>query len=242
MLNSWIHLGNSLLDTFLQDRCALCQRSSLSGLCDACQHQIGRCQLPFSSCSGNLTSLDSPSMSILAWGAYQGSLKQALAALKYNNQPKLANHLGLQLAKTWLSHKSRTPQHPLAQGNLMVVPIPLHPEREQQRGYNQAALLAKRFCQITGLPLAERGLGRVRATTAQHGLSGTDRDRNLAQAFAVSQRLHSVAEGRSILLLDDIYTSGATVRSAAATLRASGFQISGVVAVAQAIKMINRAT
>jgi ComF family protein len=239
MLNSWVHFGTSLLDTFLQDRCALCQRSSMSGLCEACQRQISCCQLPHSHTLGTLSKPGCQSMSVLAWGAYQGSLKQALAALKYNNRPKLATHLGLWLANAWLKLPSNVPKRRLPQHNLIVVPIPLHAEREHQRGYNQATLLAKRFCQVTGLSLAERGLERVQATTAQHGLSETDRDRNLAGAFAVSQRLPSLAQGRAILLLDDIYTSGATMHSAAKALQARGLQVRGGVAVARAIKMLN---
>lgn len=115
----------------------------------------------------------------------------------------------------------------------MVVPIPLHRDRQAQRGYNQAELIARSFCQVTGLRLRPQGLSRVRNTTAQFGLSIAQRQQNLDGAFRLGPDLRSQRSQVPILLLDDIYTTGATVRSAAKTLEASGFPVASLVAVAQ---------
>jgi len=163
---------------------------------------------------------------VFAWGVYEGPLKRAIAALKYNHQPQIARPLGQWLAQAWLAHNPWP-------GNLWVVPIPLHPGRERQRGYNQATLLAQSFCDYSGLALKRRGLVRVRATQPQFGLSAPDRDRNLASAFQLGKDLGE-SPAKPVLLLDDIYTTGATVRSAVATLQQAGIQVWGCVTVARA--------
>lgn len=169
---------------------------------------------------------------MLAWGRYEGKLKRALAGLKYDQQPQIAQPLGEWLAQTWLSlPSSRRSQE---RSRPVVVPIPLHPEKLQQRGYNQAALLAQAFCDRTGLPLQAQGLMRVRSTEAQFGLSEAARNQNLVGAFAIAPQWQR-QKPASVLLLDDIYTTGATARSAAQTLRSQGIRVVGMVAIAQAL-------
>ena len=123
----------------------------------------------------------------------------------------------------------------------IVVPIPLHPRKLKQRGYNQAELLAEGFCQVTGLPLHRQGLVRVRATDAQFSLSSQDRAKNLADAFQLGASLKRLSQARSqarsqttVLLLDDIYTTGATVQSALATLHRHQMPCLGVAVLARA--------
>lgn len=164
---------------------------------------------------------------MLAWGSYGGSLKQAIAALKYENQPQIARPLGQWLASCWLDHR------PIP-GAPIVVPIPLHPEREQQRGYNQATLIAQSFCAVTGFPLRSQGLQRQRPTQAQHQLTPRQREQNLHRAFSLGPDFATQRPSRPVLLLDDIYTTGATARAARASLKAAGNQVCGLIAVARA--------
>jgi len=162
---------------------------------------------------------------VFSWGSYGGALKRAIAALKYDNQPQLARPLGQWLAQAWRSSlRSHLP--------LMVVPIPLHQERQKQRGYNQAALLAHSFCQLTRLPLRCYGLERVEKTQAQFGLSIAEREQNLAQAFNLGKDFLRQHPAHPVLLLDDIYTTGATARSAATVLQHSGIPVYGIVTLA----------
>ncbi len=103
-------------------------------------------------------------------------------------------------------------------GPATLVPVPLHPTRQRERGFNQAALLADAFARLTGLPRADV-LRRDRATVRQHGLDRAARLRNLAAAFDVADG--SVAP-RSAIVVDDILTTSATMESCAAVLRAAG--------------------
>lgn len=216
-------LFGSLLNVILETPCPLCQRSSARVFCSDCDRQLLDCRWaePDRDWSGSLP--------VFAWGAYQHALKRAIAVLKYDNQPQLAPPLGFWLAEAWLnSPVSRTTT------KLVVVPIPLHPTKQAQRGYNQAELLAQAFCQVAKLPMQRHGLSRQRATAAQFGLAAPAREQNLADAFAVGQAFRRRPPTQSILLLDDIYTTGATARSAARTLRRSGIRVEGIVTLAQA--------
>ena len=163
---------------------------------------------------------------MFAWGCYRGGLRRAIAAFKYENQPQLARPLAGWLADAW-----RLRAQPPAG---TIVPIPLHASKYQERGFNQADLLAQHFCDRTQLPLQLHGLERHRATEAQFKLnSDRDREQNLTAAFRLGPGLKQRPVTR-VLLLDDIYTTGATVRSAAQTLRRHGISVAGVVVLARA--------
>jgi ComF family protein len=162
---------------------------------------------------------------VVGWGEYSGTLKRAIASLKYENHPELARPLGQWLAESWL-------KAPLSRQSVTVVPIPLHPTKAAQRGFNQAELIARSFCEATGLPLKRDGLARIQATEAQFSLSPQAREQNLAAAFALGQDFVRQRPIGTVLLVDDIYTTGATVRSAAKVLRQQQISVCGVAAVA----------
>ena len=100
-----------------------------------------------------------------------------------------------------------------------VVPVPLHRGRRYQRGYNQAELLAKRLAKKLGVPMWSDALLRTQKTTAQKYLGAGERKRNLESAFAVGKR---PLEGKTILLADDIYTTGGTADACAKALLQAG--------------------
>lgn len=226
-LNRFAQALQPWLNLFLEAHCPLCQRSTAAVFCQDCQRQLQGCRFPQSAQTWQ------GELPVLAWGRYEGKLKRALAGLKYDQQPQIAQPLGEWLAQTWLSASESSEQFK-ARSQPVVVPIPLHPDKLQQRGYNQAALLAQAFCDRTGLPLQAQGLTRVRSTEAQFGLSEAARNQNLADAFAIAPHWHR-QKPASVLLLDDIYTTGATARSAAQTLRSHGIRVLGMVAIAQAL-------
>jgi ComF family protein len=101
----------------------------------------------------------------------------------------------------------------------LFVPIPLYPERERKRGYNQSALLARHLCQRLQLPDDPKAVQRIRYTQPQVGLSADERLANVAYAFAADRRK---VEGKSILLVDDVCTTGATLSAAAHALLTAG--------------------
>ncbi|NET36296.1 MAG: ComF family protein [Cyanothece sp. SIO1E1] len=236
MIWRWTQKLNPILDFFLDANCPLCQRPTQQVLCLDCQQQIKYCQCshPSQAWQGSLP--------IFAWGFYKGTLKRAITALKYEHQPQLARPLGHLLAQAWLDHAAAlTPLHSL---NLpaIVVPIPLHINRQRQRGYNQALLLAESFCNVTQLPLRRQGLLRIQATEAQFRLSARAREQNLTGAFQVDPGFQRQCppHQQPVLLLDDIYTSGATARSAAQTLRQQGISVCGMVTMALSPKSQTR--
>jgi len=212
----------TVTNLFLQQPCPMCDRPAPQSLCPACWQQIQRCIQPRSVMA---TSMALP---VLAWGQYQGSLKQAIAALKYDGHPALAIPLGRALGQCWQ-------QSPLTPRSPLVVPIPMFTEKQRQRGFNQAELIARAFCQQTGLSLVRQGLVRQRATAPQFGLGLQARQQNLAGAFALGRAFQQQRPQQPVLLLDDIYTTGTTVHMAAAELRRCGVSVCGVATVARAM-------
>jgi ComF family protein len=104
----------------------------------------------------------------------------------------------------------------------LVVPVPLHPKRQRQRGFNQSALLSRYLCRSLNLVLSENALRRIRHTTPQIELGPEERASNVRGAFAAVPR--QVA-GRHILLVDDVFTTGATLSAAAEALLAAGARV-----------------
>jgi ComF family protein len=99
-----------------------------------------------------------------------------------------------------------------------VLPVPLHPSRQAERGFNQARELARPAAAAAGAPLWPHGCRRVRDTVPQAGLSGTSRRRNPSGAFVASARV----EGLDVAVVDDVLTTGATAVAVTAALRAAG--------------------
>lgn len=212
-------LKKGLLNLFLKSNCPLCDRPTSVEFCEFCQRQLQRCQLK------NPSQLWQGELPIFIWGNYGGSLKQAIAALKYENKPELARPLGQWLGESWLKSSA------ICQKKLTVVPIPLHSAKLQERRFNQAELIAKSFCEYTGYKQQPLGLERIRETEAQFKLTPQQREENLADAFIVGKSLAQKSVS-PVLLVDDIYTTGATVRAAAKVLRRRGIKVYGLVAVA----------
>ncbi len=229
---AWMQPFTELLTLFLRSACPLCQRSTASAFCPACQRQLKHCQL------ASHQELLPNGLDLYAWGKYGGALRRAIAALKYENKPQIARPLGQWLGQGWLAqadqHPHRSPDNrdQLLNRSPIVVPIPLHPAKQRKRGYNQAELLAEGFCQVTGLKLSPQGLRRVRETEAQFALSADDRAHNLAGAFSANSALQQ-RSSTSVLILDDIYTTGATIKAAVQAFQAQGIAVQGLVVLAR---------
>lgn len=206
---------NQVLNLILQRSCPLCDRSTSKSLCLDCQRRLDRDRFTDPAQFWH--------QRLFAWGRYTDTLKRTISVLKYDRHPELGALLGEELARSWL--KAR-----LHQGKLTVIPIPLHIEKQQQRGYNQAELISRAFCQITGDAHQPNGLQRIRATEALFGLSPQKREQTLAQAFEMGQGLK---HNRPVLIIDDIYTTGATARSAIQVLHRHQIRVLGIAVVAK---------
>jgi ComF family protein len=158
-----------------------------------------------------------------ACGVYAGALRAAVLTLK--REP----HVPARITKLLTEAQGRAP----LSGATRVVPVPLHAERERERGFNQAALLARSLAAAANLPLDEWSL--VREThTARHraGMDARARRETVADAFRVVRP--RVVKGERVLVVDDVYTTGATVSACAAALRAAGAAEVYVLTVARA--------
>ncbi len=219
MPNNWHQLKDRLLNLFLKSNCPLCDRTAEDVFCRYCQRQLQAARLtqPAKYWQGDLP--------LFAWGTYEGTIKQSMAKLKYDGIRSIGVRYGEWLGTTW----QQTPP-PNTPPKLIIVPIPLHSEKLQTRGFNQAELIARSFCQTTGHKL-DLSLQRTRSTVAQFGLSKSARAENVAGAFTLAPHT-SLKPDTTVLLIDDIYTTGATVREAAAALREKQIYVCGVAVVA----------
>lgn len=216
----WRKILKPFLSLFLKSKCPICDRPAKSELCLYCERQLFRCQFPG---GGHQFPGEVP---VFVWGEYKGSLKRAIAAMKYNDNPQLARPLGHWLAEGWLNS-------PLsAVDKAIVVPIPMHRQKLKERGFNQAELLGKSFCEFAGLPLQGQGLERIKQTEALYGLSKEKRETTVKDAFVLGKGFRRRRVRRSVLLIDDIYTTGSTVNAAIATLTKAGIKVAGVLAIA----------
>lgn len=201
-------------------------------LCHACAVDLpwlgpacGRCALPLpepAAACGECLRAPPPFVSARAALRYGAPLDRLLPGFKFHAGLAQGRLLAQLLLQAW-------PQWPEPMD--LLLPLPLHATRLGQRGYNQALELARPLARAWALPLAPTALRRIRATAAQSELDATQRRRNVRGAFLADA---DQVAGRRVLLLDDVITTGATLREAAATLLAAGAGEVRVLAVARA--------
>lgn len=199
-------------------RCLVCGEPGHGGLdlCAACHAQLplnttacGRCALPLprpSAACGACLSSPPPFVAAVVPLRYDAPVDGLLARFKF--------HAGLAAGEVLARLIVAIVDAPAAD---LIVPVPLHRGRLGQRGYNQALELARPLARAWHVPLALQALQRVRATAAQSELTAPERRRNVRGAFAARD-----VDGRRVLLVDDVITTGSTVREAARTLLAAG--------------------
>jgi ComF family protein len=113
-----------------------------------------------------------------------------------------------------------------------IIPVPLHKLRERQRGFNQAAIIARLVSKESGLPIDNQALRRVKATERHRaGMDAHDRNRSVERAFEVARP--GAIEGRSVLLIDDVYTTGSTIAEACSSLLGAGARQVSVLTIAR---------
>lgn len=148
-----------------------------------------------------------------AVGIYAGPLQEAILRFKSRGESWLAEPLGGLLA--WRLRCDFFPPD-------LVVPVPPHPRKLRARGYNQAELLARAVCRRLGLPLAVGVLDRQPGLPPQAGLDSAERERNAGAAFRLAPAGRTAVAGKTVLLIDDILTTGNTAGACAGTLLAGG--------------------
>jgi len=155
---------------------------------------------------------------------YEGSAGKIIKAFKFGGRQDLAVPLGRLVSECWR-------EEPRLGAADLVLPVPLHWRRERSRGYNQAAALARVFAGRTGLPMRANVLKRRRATKPQTSLGREDRRENVREAFVV--RHPNAVRGKTVLLIDDVCTTGATLEACARALKAAGARRVGAMTAAR---------
>lgn len=210
---------NALLDLLFPPRCVVCRQSG-TWLCAPCTAQFQKILPPICERCGrplNHTTCPYCAQSPLtiegtrAVAFFDGALRKAIHAFKYLHRVELADDFGTMLAHYLLTF-------PLPVNT--IIAVPLHPERERARGYNQAALLAHALGARTHLPVWNDALIRTRATRSQTELKAEERRANVRDAFRATSRVR----GARVLLIDDVCTTGATLEECGAALYAQGAQ------------------
>jgi ComF family protein len=190
----------------LPPRCVLCLdpgRAPALDLCPACE-----AELPVLGRARDVP----PFARVVAPFRYAWPVDALIRGFKYHGQLPHGRVLGTLLAEAVLASGTPRPQ--------LIVPVPLHPARERERGYNQAWELARTAGRLLDVPVAPTLCVRTRATPPQASLDGAARRANLAGAFAVTRppgALH-------VALMDDVLTTGATVAALAAALLGAGVE------------------
>jgi len=162
-----------------------------------------------------------------ALGAYEGSLQEAIHRWKYEGK----TYLTLFFAE-WMAEGVNRYWEPAFFDRL--IPVPLHRQRLRERGFNQVLLLVKEISSRTGIPYRKTVLQKKKPTIPQVTLSGLEREKGLRGAFHVIGRDELM--GKSVLLVDDVYTTGATVNECSRVLRREGAKRVDVLTLAHTIK------
>lgn len=158
-----------------------------------------------------------------ACGSYEGALRASILELK--REPHVARRLALLLHETQRRDPLKTAD--------VIVPVPLHAGRERERGFNQAVVIAQELARLSGLPIDEHSVVRGLHTERHRaGMDAKARRKSVAEAFAVRHR--DLIAGKSVLLIDDVFTTGATASACAQALRDAGAEEILVLTIARA--------
>ncbi|WP_458759338.1 ComF family protein [Afipia sp. TerB] len=220
----WNATARAALDIALPTLCVSCHEPVTGdGLCAACWSRLSfiappycaRLGIPFVYDPGpgllSMEAIASPPAYQRARAAvrYDDVARTLVHALKYQDRTDLAPTMG-----RWMARAG----HELLKEADALIPVPLHWQRSWSRRYNQSGALARAIAAQAGLPVWSDVLQRTRQTRQQVGLSRTERSRNVQGAFSVAAEKKPAVQGRRVILIDDVLTSGATVDTCAPAL------------------------
>jgi len=236
-------LVRQAVDLALPPHCLACERpvGSFGALCPLCWGELRLIEKPYCARLGTPFTYDlgpgalsaeaiadpPPFDRCRAVAAFDEVARKLVHGLKYRDRTELARWMG-----GWMA---RAGAELLADAEL-IVPVPLHRRRLWWRRFNQSAALAQAVAIASGRSCAPLALARVKATRQQVGLSGAERGRNVAGAFRVLPGARAEVGGRRVLLVDDVYTTGATVKAATRALLRGGAAAVDVLVFARVVR------
>lgn len=223
-------LINSILGIFFTNTCPVCGQAvafNHEGVCKECRGKIkyireprcrkcGRplvdmCQVLCNGCSKRKHQFDSG----VCVFEHSGEIKKSIYEFKYNNRRDYSEFYAKEAVKIYGRR--------LGEWNVQaIIPVPIHKERELERGYNQALEFGQALARYIGIPVEKRALVRRKKTAPQKELTEIMRYLNLKNAFDVEQ--NSIVGIKRVLLVDDIYTTGSTVDACSSILKKAGVE------------------
>lgn len=222
-----IHIIDELLNMIYPRRCPVCDGVVLAEeglICKGCVGKLPYIKTPYCmKCGkelryeeeeycGDCRKWEHAYTAGRALFSYNQVMQRSVAAFKYKGRQEYAAFYGSEMAKWFKQQLKRWDAQ-------ILIPVPVHKSRSRQRGYNQAALLAKSLSRYTGIPVDEGILVRTKKTVAQKSLNNKERRKNLQGAF---QLVKNVVQYKKIILVDDIYTTGSTADACAGVLLQGG--------------------
>jgi ComF family protein len=193
--------------------CAACAEKlplRTGGLCPACGEMSGRDEAPPSLCP-ECRSAPPPWNELFFHGLYAGPLRELILGYKFHNRFERNRLLSVLAVNAFEARAGRIPD--------AVIPVPLHNRRLVWRGFNQSLEIARGLARHADRPLLVHGLRRTRNTPPQTRFGLRERQANIKGAFAADPAL---VKGKRVLLVDDVYTTGSTLRECARTLKRAG--------------------
>lgn len=243
---------DSLAVVLIPSDCRICDRPldklTRIPVCDACLHAVTAATVTACSVCGEALEFEPNDLFALCplcrrvpprfdfaitYGGYDGTLRSLVHLLKYDRLRPAADVLGQKLAKA-ISAKPFDGDLPV-----LVVPVPLHRAKSRQRGFNQSELIARAALKqllTSRFELHCGNLCRMRATESQTGLTRHQRRENVRGAFKVSRP--EQMRGRTVLIVDDVYTTGTTLNECAHVIRAAGAKQVAVATVARVYRPV----
>jgi ComF family protein len=224
--------GEGLFSTLFPAECRLCNQPLLAmsrlPVCDPCLAKIQAFQSPVCTRCGEIltignvsvctacTNAPPPFVAAVAIGPYDGELRGLVHLLKYHSVRPAAQILGRALTTLLQQQNGRIGDQPL------ILPIPLHRAKDRARGFNQAEEIANVVKRFSGFAIDRHALVRKRATESQTGMTSHQRRENVRGAFALRKRGLNAVNGRNIVLIDDVMTTGATAAECTRVLLRAG--------------------
>lgn len=215
---------NKFLNILFPVSCRICRKPSTdhrtTPICSECWEEVLqykgpaclKCGVPLSSslpstCGGCLKD-EPPFDHARSFGLHNSTLKEAVNLLKFHGIKRLSKPLSEKINGMALPHVD------------LLLPVPLHEKRIRQREFNQSALIGKHVAKHLGVPMIVNSLIRKRNTIPQVGLSAKERRKNIRNAFSVNKA--GLIKGRRVMLVDDVFTTGATARECSKVLNKAG--------------------
>jgi ComF family protein len=229
---------DKFLNTLFPESCPVCQKPSYdhktAPICTECWQSIQpyngqkcrKCGKPLfsdiSTVCGECIKDEPAFRSARSFGLYDGTLRKAINLFKYHNIKRLSKPLSEIILRIRIPRVDA------------VLPVPLYKKRLRQREFNQSALFAKYIAKNLGITLLLDCLVKIKDTMPQVGLSSKDRLKNIRKAFGIKDK--KLIEGKKVLLIDDVITTGATVRECSRALKKAGAKEIYVITLAHGIR------